>query len=235
MGHNIDITAGVASFADSRAAANGKTAAWHHLGQTIGRTMTQDEALELANMKDWNVRKVPLLADAAVGTHLEPQMVAVPGKHLVVRTNPVTGGTDPLGVVGDKWQPFQNEDSTDLLYDITEQSGAHIETIGALAGGRQTFVSMLVPGHMEFTSPLDGSSDITDLYINVLNNHDGGGSLRALIAPVRVVCANTQQAAERMQTAIEDPLVESNWHGEVRQVIEDAARQGSGVLKGPFP
>lgn len=42
-------------------------------------------------------------------------------------------------------------------------------------------------------------------------------------------------AAERMQEAIDDPLVESNWHGEVRQVIEDAARIGSGVLKGPFP
>ena len=47
--------------------------------------------------------------------------------------------------------------------------------------------------------------------------------------------AQAQEAAERMQDAIEDPLVESNWHGEVRQVIEDAARLGSGVLKGPFP
>lgn len=44
-----------------------------------------------------------------------------------------------------------------------------------------------------------------------------------------------EQMAKAMQKAIEDPLVESNWHGEVRQVIEDAARIGSGVLKGPFP
>lgn len=42
-------------------------------------------------------------------------------------------------------------------------------------------------------------------------------------------------SAEGMQKAIEDPLVESNWHGEVRHLIEDAARIGSGVLKGPFP
>lgn len=47
--------------------------------------------------------------------------------------------------------------------------------------------------------------------------------------------AQAKERAERMQRAIEDPLVESNWHGEVRQVIEDAARIGSGVLKGPFP
>ena len=42
-------------------------------------------------------------------------------------------------------------------------------------------------------------------------------------------------SAELMQTEIEDCLNESNWHGEVRQVIEDAARCGSGVLKGPHP
>lgn len=47
--------------------------------------------------------------------------------------------------------------------------------------------------------------------------------------------AQAEQSASRMQKAIEDPLVESNWHGEVRHVIEDAARIGSGVLKGPFP
>lgn len=47
--------------------------------------------------------------------------------------------------------------------------------------------------------------------------------------------AQAAEAAQRMQDAIEDPLVESSWHGEVRQVIEDAARIGSGVLKGPFP
>ncbi len=44
-----------------------------------------------------------------------------------------------------------------------------------------------------------------------------------------------KEAAKRMMEAIDDPLVESNWHGEVRQVIEDAARIGSGVLKGPYP
>ncbi|MGV7535359.1 hypothetical protein PJM52_29435, partial [Mycobacterium kansasii] len=44
-----------------------------------------------------------------------------------------------------------------------------------------------------------------------------------------------QEAAKKMQREIEDRLVESNWHGEVRQLIEDAGRCGSGVLKGPFP
>lgn len=61
---------------------------------------------------------------------------------------------------------------------------------------------------------------------------DGEGALHE---QMESEAERAKEAAERMQTAIEDPLVESNWHGEVRQVIEDAARIGSGVLKGPFP
>lgn len=44
-----------------------------------------------------------------------------------------------------------------------------------------------------------------------------------------------EEAAGRMQEEIDDCLVESKWHGEVRRLIEDSARLGSGVLKGPFP
>lgn len=42
-------------------------------------------------------------------------------------------------------------------------------------------------------------------------------------------------ASAGMQDEIDDCLNESNWHGEVRQAIEDAARIGSGVIKGPYP
>ena len=42
-------------------------------------------------------------------------------------------------------------------------------------------------------------------------------------------------SAQAMQQEIDDCLVESNWHGEVRTMLEDAARIGSGVLKGPYP
>lgn len=45
----------------------------------------------------------------------------------------------------------------------------------------------------------------------------------------------SKEKAGSMQDEIDDCLVESNWHGEMRQVIEDAARIGTGVLKGPYP
>jgi hypothetical protein len=47
-----------------------------------------------------------------------------------------------------------------------------------------------------------------------------------------------KQAKEKAEAAelwIDDRLIECQWHAEVRKVIDDCARIGSGVLKGPFP
>jgi hypothetical protein len=52
---------------------------------------------------------------------------------------------------------------------------------------------------------------------------------------IEAVIEQAKESADEMQSEIDDCLVESNWHGEVRVVIEDSARIGSGVLKGPYP
>ncbi|QIG59002.1 hydrolase [Gordonia phage AnClar] len=111
MAHELDITNGVASYADSR------TDAWHQLGTQVGHLMTADEALAAAHMTGWNVRKEPLLAQ--VGDELLP----VDDKFASVRTNPITGKAETLGVVGNWWTPFQNEDTTALLGEIVRGNG----------------------------------------------------------------------------------------------------------------
>ncbi|AYB70632.1 hypothetical protein SEA_SERENDIPITOUS_91 [Mycobacterium phage Serendipitous] len=189
MGHEIDNTAGRFSFADSR------SDAWHQLGQQVNHEMEPAEALEAAYMNGWDVRKIEhrQTVDDGLGGTVE---VAAPGQWTVLRTNPHTLMPEALAVVGDRWQPFQNEDTTGILYDITDQSGAHIQTIGALDGGRRTFVTMLMPTHVEFTGA-GGFLDKTEVYLAVINHHDGQGSLRAIITPIRIVCANTQRIAEQ--------------------------------------
>jgi hypothetical protein len=85
----------------------------------------------------------PVIDDAGVIT---PAPLAVPDFYATVRTNPITGRLDVLGVVGSKYQPVQNEASCDLLDALVDQSGgAHFETAGALRGGRETFVTMKLP------------------------------------------------------------------------------------------
>ena len=198
MAHELDTTDGVTSFADSRTRTiNGVevTDAWHRLGTPVGHLMTVDEALDAAHLRGWDVRKEPLVANVETedGSVLA---LPVPDRHAVIRTNPVNQKAEALGVVGNRWTPFQNEDTTALLSAIVDEGGAHIETAGALRGGRDTFVTMKLPDSMEFRSPTTGELDVTELYINVLNNHTGEYPLRGLISPVRIVCANTQRMAE---------------------------------------
>lgn len=44
-----------------------------------------------------------------------------------------------------------------------------------------------------------------------------------------------EKAAEKAQTRIDDWHVETQWHSKARTVIDDSARLGTGVLKGPHP
>lgn len=46
---------------------------------------------------------------------------------------------------------------------------------------------------------------------------------------------DAKSAAQGATKQIEDWMVECQWHGEVRKMIEDCARLGAGVIKGPFP
>lgn len=49
------------------------------------------------------------------------------------------------------------------------------------------------------------------------------------------ILAEAKEKAERAQKRIEDWHIEGQFHAAIREVIEDAARVGTGVLKGPVP
>lgn len=170
--------------------------AFHALGTKVPEGMGVLEALEHAHMLGWNVRKEPLVARIP-SPGSDGRMVAVPGKHVVLRDSPFTGSPEPLGVVGDKWTAFQNEQTVGLLTDIVDQSEAELTTVGVLGGGRKTFVSMRLPSHLEFRSPVTGEVDRTELYLSVFNSHDGTGALSCVLSPLRLMCCNQQRMAER--------------------------------------
>lgn len=183
MAHELDSTDGITSFADSR------NDAWHQLGQQVGHAMTAEEVLEQAQLGGWNVRKQPLWTSNIDGT-----LVELDDRFATVRTNPVTGMTDYLGVVGKGYHVIQNEETVDFLDALVDESGAHFETAGALNGGKEVFVTMKLPTTMEFTTP-SGAIDKTEFYLAAMNRHDSLGSFRTIVTPVRIVCANTQAAA----------------------------------------
>lgn len=56
-----------------------------------------------------------------------------------------------------------------------------------------------------------------------------------LVNDAKELVEKAKKKAQKAQQRIEDWHVECQYHAEVRKVIEDAARIGSGVLKGPIP
>lgn len=183
------MVAGIETFENGQAGfVNTRTDAWHRLGQTIPEGTTILDGMRVGHLLDWNVRKLALTA-----TEITPEGVEIieaTGRYATVRTNPVTGRTDFLGDVGDRYTVIQNEEHAEFLETLTDVTGAHMETAGSLFGGRRVFVSMKMP-----ESLLVGGNDVTDLYLIALNSHDGTTGFDVCVSAIRPVCHNTVTAA----------------------------------------
>lgn len=208
MGHNLDITAGQTSFVSAR------SDAWHHLGTTLPETFTAEQAMERGLLGNWDVRKVPLLAQVG------DRSLEVPGRFATVRDNPVVAGrVDVLGTVGDSYKVIQNEEHAAFLNALVDESGAHFETAGAIDGGRKVFLTMKLPGHMRI-----GGVDQIDTYLAAVNSHDGSSAFTLLATPVRIVCQNTLNAAHGAATNVfrirHSSGAETAMLGAARQALE---------------
>lgn len=181
---------GLERFADGTTAYAGVGPAWHRLGVNVSEAMTATEVLSQAQLAGWNVRKSPsyILVPGPDGTEV-PQ--AVPNRFHTVRTNPVTGGTDPLGEVSDRYQLFQNEELAEVIDTVADVSGAHFDTAGSLQDGRKVFVNMKLP---EGFTVAGMDTEQHDVYLLGIATHDGKAVSQFITTPVRVVCQNTLSA-----------------------------------------
>ena len=193
--------------------------AWHRLGVVLPETFDAAQAMEHAKLGGWNVRKEALQTVPVIDEHGVTPSLPVPDQFATVRTNPVTGGTDVLGVVGARVHPDPERGARRLLDSVVDESGAHFETAGSLRGGRSVFLSMKLPTTMQV-----GGIDPVDLYLIALNSHDGTSAFRLMVAPVRVVCANTQALAIRRAQSTFSIRHTSGAHGHIAQ-----ARRGARV------
>lgn len=212
MAHQLETWAdGSASFASAR------LHAWHRLGTVLPDRFDAAQAMNHAKLGGWRVRKEAL--QTTVLTADGVSTLDVPEQFATVRTNPVTGRPDVLGVVGRGYTPIQNEEHAALLDALVDESGAHFETAGSLRGGRQVFLTMKLPTTMQI-----GGVDPVDLYLVACNSHDGTSAFRLLVSPIRVVCANTQAIAIRRAQSSFSIRHTSGASGQIEQ-----ARQALGL------
>lgn len=174
MAHNLEIRNGVTSFASTKTA-------WHGLGQIVDHAMTAEEAIKHAHL-DYDVIKVPNYAYHN-GIYLE-----TPSSHSIIRTdtNQVLGDK-----IGNSYTIVQNSEAFSFFDSIVQSKEAIYETAGVLGIGQRIFITAKLPE----TIRIEGTDDITEVYVLLTSSHDGTASIIAAITPVRVVCANTLSMA----------------------------------------
>lgn len=121
---------------------------------------------------DWRVDKRPVY----LGTG-----EVIPGQFANVRSD----NGRALGIVGNRYQVIQNQNGLDL-FDVAAQRGAvEYGRAGTFNGGAIVWMQAKLPGSITV------GPDEVDRFLLLANSHDGSGTLRILLTPIRVVCRNT--------------------------------------------
>lgn len=174
-----------------------RTKPWHGLGTMVEKAPTSEAALELAGL-DWQVVQKKLVTDGGI---------EVPGFKANLRET----DNQVLGVVSDRYKVVQNADAFSFT-DALLGEGVTYETAGSLQNGRRTWILAKLP-----TRYIISGEEITP-YLVFMNSHDGSGSIKAAMTPIRVVCQNTLNLA--LSTA--KRCWSTNHVGDIKGKMEDA-------------
>lgn len=147
---------------------------WHGLGTIVLEAPASADALRLAGL-DWNVVQEPVCTET--GELIEGYKANIRDKDRRV-----------LGVVSDRYKVVQNTDAFSFTDELLGK-GVRYETAGSLQEGRKVWLLARLPREYiiagERISP----------YLVFSNTHDGSGSVKVAVTPVRVVCNNTLNLA----------------------------------------
>ncbi len=147
---------------------------WHGLGTIVKEAPTSADAIRLAGL-DWSVVQEPIYTNFNR---------VVDGYRANVRSS----DRKVLGVVSDRYKVVQNVDAFSFTDELLGK-GVRYETAGSLQEGKKVWLLARLPREYiiagERISP----------YLVFSNTHDGSGSVKVAITPVRVVCNNTLNLA----------------------------------------
>ena len=147
---------------------------WHGLGTMVAEAPTSADALHLAGL-DWKVEQEDVLTQFHE---------VVPGYKANVRDT----DRKVLGVVTDRYKVVQNTEAFEFT-DALLGEGVRYETAGSLQEGRKVWLL----AHLPHEYIINGEK--ISPYLVFSNTHDGSGSVKVAVTPIRVVCSNTLNLA----------------------------------------
>jgi phage/plasmid-like protein (TIGR03299 family) len=134
-----------------------------------------DTAMVAAGL-DWKVTKVPSGYEGPEG-----EFVAAGSKFYLTQRSD-TGAI--LGHVGNQYTVFQNAEAFAFADELLE-FGAEFEAAGSYKGGSNVFLIAKLPEGIK----VEGEEDM-DLYLDMINTHDGSGAISWYATPIRRICTN---------------------------------------------
>jgi phage/plasmid-like protein (TIGR03299 family) len=151
-----------------------REAPWHGLGTRVETALSSEEALEKSGL-NWTVKQCPILTN---------ELATIPGYKANIRE---TDGK-VLGVVSDRYKVVQNYEAF-AFTDALLGEGVRYETAGSLQEGRKIWLLAKLPDNYI----IEGEQ--IEPYLVFSSSHDGTGSIKVAMTPIRVVCQNTLNIA----------------------------------------
>ncbi|WP_411679604.1 DUF932 domain-containing protein [Clostridium thailandense] len=151
-----------------------RQAPWHGLGTKVDEALSSSKALTAAGL-NWNVVQKSIYTD---------DKILIPSYKANVRES----DGRILGVVTNRYKIVQNKEAfafTDRLLG----EGIRYETAGSLQDGKKVWMLAKLPEKYKVVD------DEVTPYMVFANSHDGTGSIKVAMTPVRVVCQNTLNLA----------------------------------------
>ena len=143
---------------------------WHGLGTRVEDAPTSEDALRLAGL-EWDVIQEKIFT--ANGNIVKDYYANIRSSDHKV-----------LGVVSGRYQIVQNRDAFAFTDELLGK-GVQYETAGSLKEGRKVWILAKLPKQYRLVE------DKVMPYLVFSNSHDGTGSIKVAMTPIRVVCQNT--------------------------------------------
>ena len=174
-----------------------REAPWHGLGVRVESALNSEDALVMSGL-NWNVLQKPIMTTAG-----NP----IPG----YKANIQDTDNRVLGVVTDRYRVVQNSEAF-AFTDALLGEGVRYETAGCLQDGKRIWILAKLPDKYII------EGDQIDPYLVFSSSHDGSGSIKVAMTPIRVVCQNTLNLA--LHTAKRS--WSTNHVGEIYGKLQDA-------------
>lgn len=151
---------------------------WNELGTNISQAKSIEEAMSIAKL-NWEVNQTELIYN---------------GKNTGYMMNIRDIDDTVLGVVGGRYKPVQNVDAFAFVDELIDE-GLTFQMAGGTPNGKRIYLLAKMPERSVL-------GDSMEPYMCISNSHDGFGSLKVFMTPIRVACNNMINLALSRSTRV---------------------------------